>query len=62
MPHASGQTGRDLVMWSIGLALAVVATLIASASGARLGAALTGGVIVLVATVLTGLALDTRRG
>lgn len=49
-------------MWSIGLALAAVATLIASASEARLGAALTGGVIVLVATVLTGLALDTRRG
>ena len=48
-------------MWSVGLALAAIATLIASAAGARLGAALTGGVIVLVAIVLTGLALDTRR-
>ena len=45
-------------MWSIGIALAVVATLIADAAGARLGAALTGGVIVLVVTVVAGLALD----
>ena len=45
-------------MWSIGIALAVVATLIGDAAGARLGAALTGGVIVLVVTVVAGLALD----
>ncbi len=52
---------RDLVMWSTGIVLAVVATLIASAAGARLGSALTGGVMVLVATVLAGLAIDAKR-
>lgn len=57
-PHT---TRRDLVIWAVGLALAAVATAIGSAAGARLGAALTGGVIVLVATVLVGLALDERR-
>lgn len=52
---------RDLVTWSVGLVLAAVATVIASSAGARLGSALTGGVIVLVATVLTGLAMEGRR-
>lgn len=51
---------RDLVMWSVGLVLALLATVIASAAGARLGSALTGGVIVLVITVVAGLALDGR--
>jgi hypothetical protein len=48
-------------MWGAGLVVAAGATLIASAAGARLGAALTGGVILLVATVLTGLAIDARH-
>jgi membrane protein YdbS with pleckstrin-like domain len=52
---------RDLVMWSVGLVLAVLATVIAWAAGARLGSALTGGVIVLVIIVVAGLAID-RRG
>ena len=51
---------RDLAMWSVGLALAALATVIASAAGARLGSALTGGVIVLVTTVVAGLAIDGR--
>lgn len=58
MAHLPGPNRRDLAMWSIGIALAVVATLIGDAAGARLGAALTGGVIVLVVTVVAGLALD----
>lgn len=52
---------RDLLTWSAGLVLAAVATVIASAAGARLGSALTGGVIVLVATVVAGLAMERRR-
>ena len=51
---------RDLVMWSVGLVLAVLATVIASAAGARLGSALTGGVIILVIAVVAGLAIDRR--
>jgi uncharacterized membrane-anchored protein len=58
-PHT---TRRDLVIWAAALVLAAVATAIGSVAGARLGAALSGGVIVLVATVLVGLALDERRG
>lgn len=50
----------DLVMWSLGLVLATLATVIASAAGARLGSALTGGVIVLVTTVVARLAIDGR--
>ena len=52
---------RDLLTWSAGLVLAAVATVIASAAGARLGSALTGGVIVLVATVVAGFAMEGRR-
>jgi len=47
-------------MWSVGLVLAVFATVIASAAGARLGSALTGGVIILVTTVVAGLVIDGR--
>lgn len=60
MTRPPGPNRRDPLVWAAGLVLATVATLIASAAGARLGAALTGGVIVLVATVLTGLALSDR--
>ncbi len=60
MPRSPGPKRRDLLMWSAGLVLAAIVTLIASAAGARLGSALTGGVIVLVAAVLTGLAIDAR--
>jgi hypothetical protein len=51
---------RDLVMWSVGLVLAALVTVIASAAGARLGSALTGGVIILVTAVVAGLAIDGR--
>lgn len=60
MPGPSGQIRRDVALWGVALVLAAVATLVGSLAGARLGAALTGGLIVVVATVLTGLARDTR--
>lgn len=56
-----GPTRRDLVAWAAGIAIGAVATLIASAAGARLGSALTAGVIALVVTVAGALALETRR-
>jgi hypothetical protein len=43
------------------LVLAVLVTVIASAADARLGSALTGGVIALVAVVLVGLAVEGHR-
>ena len=60
MAHTLDTKRRDLVMWSVGLVLAVFATVIASAAGARLGSALTGGVIILVTTVVAGLVIDGR--
>ena len=41
--------------------MAAVATLIASAAGARLGSALTAGVIALMATVVGALVLERRN-
>jgi len=60
MAHTLDTKRRDLVMWSVGLVLGVLATVIASAAGARLGSALTGGVIILVTTVVAGLVIDGR--
>lgn len=60
MARIPGPTRRDALAWGAGLVLAAVATGIASASGARLGVALTVGVIVLVATVVGALALERR--
>jgi hypothetical protein len=60
MPGTPDTKRRDLVMWSVGLVLAVLATVIALAAGARLGSALTGGVIVLATAVVAGLAIDGR--
>lgn len=56
-----GPTRRDAVAWAVAIAVGAVLTLIASASGARLGSALTAGVIGLVATVIGALILDSRR-
>lgn len=60
MPPASGPKRRDITLWALGVVLGTLATLLSLAGSARLGAALTGGVIVLVAVVVTGLALDNR--
>ncbi len=61
MPRMPGPTRRDAAVWGLAVAVAVVLTLVASAAGARLGSALTAGVIGLVVTVIAMLLLDTRR-
>ncbi len=59
-PQLPGPSRRDLLIWGAGIVVAAVATLIASAAGARLGSALTAGVIALVAIVVGALALEAR--
>ena len=62
MPRQTpGPTRRDILTWGVGLVLAAVVTVIASLAGARLGSALTGGVIALVVVVVGALALERRR-
>jgi hypothetical protein len=60
MPPAPGPNRRDILIWGLGAVLGILATLVSLAGSARLGAALTGGVIVLVVVVVAGLALDNR--
>ena len=55
-----GPTRTDAVAWAVALVLAVSGTLIAWAAGARLGAALTLGAIVLIAVIVTALIVDAR--
>jgi hypothetical protein len=50
----------DVVAWGGGLAALVLGTVIASAAGARLGAALTLGVVLLVVVVVTAMLIDAR--
>jgi hypothetical protein len=59
-PQMPGPSRRDLLIWAAGIVAGAVATLIASAAGARLGSALTAGVIALVAIVVGALALEAR--
>ncbi|HWH13172.1 MAG TPA: hypothetical protein VNT51_00380 [Miltoncostaeaceae bacterium] len=47
-----GAVGRELATWGAALTAAAVATLVASAGGARLGAALTAGVAALLVVVV----------
>lgn len=61
MPRMPGPSRRDALAWAAGLIVAAVATLIASAAGARLGSALTAGVIALMATVVGALVLERRN-
>lgn len=60
-PQMPGPSRRDVVIWAAGIVIAAVATLIASAAGARLGSALTAGVIALVAVVVGALGLEARH-
>ncbi len=53
-----GPNRRDLVAWAVALVAATAATIISSATGARLGTALTVGVIALVAVILAALAYE----
>jgi len=61
-PQMPGPSRRDLLIWAVGIVAGAVATLIASAAGARLGSALTAGVIALVAIVVGALALGAPYG
>ncbi len=47
-------------MWGVALVVGVVATTIAWAGGARLGAALTLGVVLMVVVVVAALLVDAR--
>ena len=51
----------DIVAWTTAVVLAAAGTFIASASGARLGVALTVGEIILIAVVVTFLIVDGTR-
>ena len=61
MPRIPGPTRRDAALWGIALAVGAVLTVIALAADARLGAALTAGVIGLTATLVAGLLVESRR-
>lgn len=56
-----GPSRGDALAWGVALIVATVVTLIAFAAGARLGSALTGGVIALAAVLVGALALEARR-
>lgn len=51
----------DILMWGAAVVVAGVVTAVSSAAGARLGAALTGGVIVLTALIIGALVADEVR-
>jgi uncharacterized membrane-anchored protein len=51
----------DILAWTTAIVLAAAGTSIASASGARLGVALTVGEIILIAVVVTFLIVDGTR-
>ena len=53
-------TRNDVLLWVGAVGAAAVATLIASVAGARLGPALTAGVIVLVAAVVGATIVQDR--
>jgi hypothetical protein len=52
---------RDLVTWLVAIVLGAGATAIADASGARVGAGLTLGVIVTMVIVLGALAIERQH-
>lgn len=62
MSDLPGPGRRDLVAWAAALVAAAIGTVIARASGARLGTALTVGVILLVAVIVASLAFERRSG
>ena len=61
MAKLPGPSRVDLVVWGAGVVAAAVAAAIASVAGARLGSALTAGVIALTAIVVVGFAILARR-
>ncbi len=55
-----GFNRNDLIAWSIAVVAAVVGTWLAWASGARLGAAITLGAVLMVVVVVAAMLLDAR--
>ncbi len=55
-----GPSRVDAIAWGAAVGLALIGTLIAWAMGARLGAALTLGVIILIVVVIAWLIVDAR--
>ena len=55
-----GPSRIDAIAWAAAVVLAALGTLIAWAAGARLGAALTLGAIILVAVIVAALLVDAR--
>ena len=53
-------TRIDAVAWAVAIVLGVAGTALANAAGARLGAALTLGAALMVATIITALLIDAR--
>ena len=58
MSPMPGPSRRDALTWAAALIIATVVTLVAFAAGARLGSAMTAGVIALVTIVAGALALE----
>lgn len=55
-----GLNRSDAIAWAIAVVVGVLSTWLAWASGARLGAALTLGVVLMVVVVVTALLIDAR--
>lgn len=55
-----GFSRLDLAAWGVAIVVGVVATLLADLGGARLGAALTLGVCLMVVVVAGAMAADAR--
>lgn len=53
-------TRLDAIAWAVAIPLGAISTAVASLSGARLGAALTLGVVLMVAIVVAALIVDAR--
>ena len=50
----------DAVAWAVAIVLGIAGTALAHAAGARLGAALTLGAALMVASIVTAMLLDAR--
>lgn len=50
----------DALAWGLALVALVLGTVIASAAGARLGAALTLGVVLMIVVIVAAMLLDAR--
>ena len=53
-------TRIDAVAWAVAIVLGIAGTALTNAAGARLGAALTLGAALMVATIVTAMLVDAR--